>query len=372
MLSAWLRRRWVKWGFAFLFWTSLGLIFSTQTYLYLKTQYHGFTWWDALKNGMPIWYIWGMLAPVIVGFDHRLPVRREQILQRIALHLPLSVLAAGLHFMSRLGVEKIFHGEVTLGFADLLGSFPMTLQIYWLILGVAVSYDFFQAYRERELQASQLQARLTEARLHALRAQLHPHFLFNTLNAISAFIEKSPQTARQMTAHLGELLRFALEHAERQEITLAEELSFLENYLEIQRIRFADRLEIQLHIAPETLNALVPSLLLQPLVENAIRHGLSPRAARGRLALHAQREGNFINLSISDDGVGLPENWQAAARHGVGLSNTRERLEKLYAGAHRFVIRNSEGGGVTVELTLPLRLELNFPNSNEQHSHFDR
>ncbi len=372
MLSHWLQRRWIKWSLAFLFWTSLGLVFSTQTYLYLKTQYQGFTWLSALKNGMPIWYIWGALAPLIVRLDQRLPARREQLLKRIALHLPISIVAAWLHFMLRLGVEKILIGNVQLGFADLLGSFPMTLQIYWLILGVAVAYDFFQAYRDRELQASQLEARLTQARLHALRAQLHPHFLFNTLNAISAFIEKSPKTARQMTAHLGELLRFALDHAEEQEITLAEELAFLENYLAIQRLRFADRLAIRLRIAPETLNVFVPSLLLQPLVENALRHGLSSRAAAGVLTIQTRHEDDSVTLCIVDDGVGLSSDWQHTAQHGVGLSNTKERLLRLYGEAHSFSIKNNEDHGVTVEIKLPFRTESNSAHANGYYSHVDR
>lgn len=352
MLAATWQQPWTKWCAAFLFWTIVGLIFSTQTYLYLKTQYENFQWLAALKNGMPLWYLWGALSPLIARLDRRLPLKREEIFKRILWHMPLGLLWVLAHFALRLGVEKIISGAVSLQYADLVGGFHMNIQIYWLIVGVYVAYDFFQTYRARELQASQLETRLSEARLQALRAQLQPHFLFNTLNAISAFMEKDPRTARQMLAHLGALLRFALEQDDKQEITLAEELALLENYLEIQRIRFADRLEIQMDIAPATLNARVPSLLLQPLVENAIKHGLAPGAAKGYVKIFSQQQNGDLLLQIRDNGAGLA----AGGKKGIGLTNTEERLSRLYPQAHRFVIANASDGGVLVDIKLPFHI----------------
>lgn len=355
MISIPLQRSWVKWSLAFAFWTAVGLIFSTQNYFYFASQDEGFTWIQALKDGMPKWYIWGALSPLIIHVDRRLRLRREQLFKRVLFHIPLSVFWILVHFGIRLSIEKLFNGEMTLRFSDLVGGFHMNIQIYWLILGVYVAYDYFNAYRERELTASQLETRLAEARLHSLHAQLHPHFLFNTLNAITAFMEKDPKTARLMTAHLGDLLRFSLEHENKQEITLAEELSLLEHYLEIQRIRFADRLAIQIDIAPATLNALVPSLLLQPLVENAIRHGIAPRASSGYVKVQSERENGMLRLQVRDNGLGLPDGW----KQGVGLTNTRERLARLYHHEHRFEINNAANEGVVVEIALPFRLESN-------------
>lgn len=356
--STLLQRAWARWSLAFAFWTIVGLIFSTQTYFYLATQITGFTWIEAFKEAMPKWYIWGALTPFVARLDRRFRIGREQLLKRILVHLPTGVLWVLTHFGIRLGVDKLFKGEsAALSFSDLVGGFHMNIQIYWLIIGVHVAYDYFNAYRDRELKASQLETRLAEARLYALKAQLHPHFLFNTLNAISAFMAKDPQTARLMTAHLGDLLRSSLEHENKQEITLAEELSLLEHYLEIQRIRFAGRIEIQTDIAPATLNALVPSLLLQPLVENAIRHGITPRASAGYIRISAREEKGTLRLQVCDNGLGLPQGWQLSRHKGVGLSNTMERLAQLYNNKHQFAISNTPEGGVMVNIVLPFHVE---------------
>jgi len=355
MISIPLQRPWVKWSLAFAFWTAVGVIFSTQNYFYFASQYEDFTWLQALEDGMPKWYIWGALSPLITRVDRRLRLGREQLFKRVLFHIPLSVFWILVHFGIRLGIEKCFNGAVTLRFSDLVGGFHMNIQIYWLILGVYVAYDYFNAYRDRELTASQLETRLSEARLQSLRAQLHPHFLFNTLNAVNAFMEKDPKTA-----HLGDLLRVSLEHENKQEITLAEELSLLEHYLEIQRIRFADRLAIQMDIAPATLHALVPSLLLQPLVENAIRHGITPRASSGYVKIRAEQENGMLRLQVRDNGLGLPEGW----KQGVGLTNTRERLARLYNHEHRFTINNTSDKGVVVDIALPFRVESNHSKTN--------
>jgi LytS/YehU family sensor histidine kinase len=179
--------------------------------------------------------------------------------------------------------------------------------------------------------------------------QLRPHFLFNALNTISAYMEKDAKTARRMAAHLGDLLRFSLEKSDTQEITLAEELALLEHYLEIQRARFEERLQVKMSIDPQALEALVPSLLLQPLVENSIRHGIAPRASGGTIEVHARQENGKLHLQVCDNGVGLQEGWQ----HRVGLSNTNAMLAQLYNGEHELEIRNRPEGGVAVEIVLP-------------------
>lgn len=302
---------------------------------------------------MPQWYIWGLLTPGLIWVDRRLP-GRERLSKHLLMHIPVGVLWTFAFMAILLVVEGILSGILSsLNVSFFAHHFYSNYLVYWLILGVHVARDYNTEVRQREMKAVQLEKHLAEARLYALRAQLHPHFLFNTLNAISAFIEQEPKRARQMMAQLGELLRFSLDYAERQEITLAEELAFLDNYLDIERARFEDHLTIDVHVDPEALGALVPSFLLQPLVENAIRHGITARAAAGYINIAAVREGDTLVLRVQDNGPGLPDAWRLCDNSGVGLTNTAERLAQLFGNRHRFSVEDAAGGGVLVEIELP-------------------
>jgi LytS/YehU family sensor histidine kinase len=239
----------------------------------------------------------------------------------------------------------------------LTGKVHLQLLTYGVLVGAFWALDYHRRFRERELLASQLEARLAQAHLQALRTQLHPHFLFNTLNAISALIPAEAKPARRMVARLGDLLRIALEHEETQEVTLREELAFLQPYLEIEQARLEDRLTVVMEIAPGTMEARVPHLILQPLVENAIRHGIAPRIRPGRVEIAAARgaDDRFLHLEVRDDGPGLDGHEHGRARKGVGLANIRSRLEHLYGGEHRFELENHPDGGVVVRIALPFR-----------------
>jgi LytS/YehU family sensor histidine kinase len=187
--------------------------------------------------------------------------------------------------------------------------------------------------------------------------QLHPHFLFNTLHTIAGLVRSNErQPAVNMIAGLSDLLRRALESADEQEVPLREEIKFIELYLDIQKVRFSDRLTVRAEIAPETLDALVPNLLLQPLVENAIRHGISPNESAGLILISARRTGSMLHISVSDDGPGLQSGWRMEESDGIGLANTSERLKHLYETEHRFELRNGSEGGVTATVTIPFRL----------------
>jgi LytS/YehU family sensor histidine kinase len=221
------------------------------------------------------------------------------------------------------------------------------------VVAATQGYLYYSRYREGEVRTAQLSAQLAQAQLQALRMQLHPHFLFNTLNAISTLVHKDPEIADRMIARLSDLLRLTLENIGIQEVRLAKELEFLERYLEIERMRFADRLEVRMQIAPETLDARAPYLILQPLVENAIRHGIAPRAARGCVEIGAERRDGKLVLTVKDDGPGM---GATGAKHGVGISSTRARLERLYGAAHRFELENGENGGLIVTMELPFQL----------------
>ena len=216
---------------------------------------------------------------------------------------------------------------------------------------------FVRGYLVESRERAKAQDQLSEARLQSLRLQLHPHFLFNTLNAIMALIGSEPRAAERMVAGLSDLLRASLHSADEQEVPLARELEHLKLYVDIQRTRFGDRLDVQLDVEPVTRGAMVPSLLLQPLVENAIRHGLAPRAVGGQVCVSAARDGEELHLEVRDDGVGAEVRGGSLAREGVGLANTRERLRRLHGERQRFAYETGPGAGFSVRIALPFRTE---------------
>jgi LytS/YehU family sensor histidine kinase len=224
---------------------------------------------------------------------------------------------------------------------------------YWVIAAVWWVVEFQRLYRAERLQAVKLEASFSAARLDALRSQLQPHFLFNTLNAIAVLTVDAPADAKQMVLRLSELLRRSIGAGDRHEVPLAEELGVLDAYLGIQRARFRDRLRVRIDVGPDVRTALVPTLILQPLVENAIRHGLEDVETGGEVVVTARRESDELVLTVRDDGRGLSDDGREP--EGIGLANTRERLLRLYGERHRFELRSTPGAGVTVEIAIPFR-----------------
>jgi LytS/YehU family sensor histidine kinase len=239
----------------------------------------------------------------------------------------------------------------------LANEFHLELIVYGMILGVGYAFSYYRRFRERELRTTQLESQLAQAELQALRMQLQPHFLFNTLNGIAGLVrDQKNRAAVSMIAGLSDLLRHTLQNAGKQEVPLREELEFLELYLDIQQMRFPDRLKVQMQIAPEALDAQVPNLMLQPLVENAIRHGIAERAAAGTVGVSARRENGQLELKVYDDGPGLQPKQRPEESAGIGLSNTRARLEQLYGERYRFDVQNRAEGGVEAIIRIPLQL----------------
>jgi LytS/YehU family sensor histidine kinase len=218
-----------------------------------------------------------------------------------------------------------------------------------LVLGQASRYSAL--YQTRRLQASELETRLAKTHLQLLRMQLQPHFLFNTLNTVAELVHTDPDTADQMITRLGRLLRLSLDHAGHQVVPLRQEIDFLRMYVEIEQVRFQDRLEIVWDLAPDTLDAAVPTLLWHPVLENAIRHGVTPLAGRGRIVIASHRNGEELVLEIRDNGKGLPPG--GIPREGVGLRNIRERVNQLYGSRARFTLEPALGGGTIATLRLP-------------------
>ena len=334
----------------FLCWTSLGFFSASQVYIrYTYNSDQPTSWRQALSVAMPDWYAWGILSPLIFAFARRFPIASHKSWRRALAHL-----GAGLAFSSLKIMLEFMVLWPMLGLparTPYLIVLQQNLLIYAAIVGMHYAFDYYRQYREHAVKASQLEAQLAQAQLQALRMQLHPHFLFNTLHAVSTLVHKDAEAADRMIARLSELLRLSLDNLGEQEVPLQRELEFLQRYLEIEQIRFGDRLSVQIDVAPETLEALVPNLILQPLVENAIRHGSAPHAAPGRIEIQAKRENHQLRLGVRDNGGGLPN---ASPPEGVGLTNTRARLQQLYGSTAHLKLINAERG-LLVELTIPWR-----------------
>lgn len=331
-------------------------------------------WFVSFKNAAAQWYVWALLSPLIFYFDRVLLARREALIQRLLFHIPLSLLfTAAYAYLNAQATFFFLRGRLPdfrISRQELIGEIYWNLPVYGVIVGVYLAFEYQSRLKDRRLRTVELERLLSEAQLDTLRAQLHPHFLFNALNTISAHVEHDPRIARRMIEQLGDLLRLSLKHAEDQEITVQNEIAFLDRYLGLQKARFEDRLDIILKIDPSVLEALVPTFILQPLVENSIHHGISTRLERSVVEVHAWREGDRLRLRVRDDGPGLPENWSMERDMGVGLSNTRARLSHLYGDTgQKLEISGSAGGGVRVDIELPFHaLETTFdlePTRNE-------
>ena len=356
-----MKKWWIRWLLAFAGWTFVAFFFASQTYLTYKSSGGSAPLGLILKVALADWYLWALLAPLIVWLARRVPLERDHWVRGAAVHLAGSVgCALGVWWLTN------FDRHLLLGLPNrvrLVYVFHQNLIIYWLLVAATMGYRYYWRYREGELRTAQLSAQLAQAQLQALRMQLHPHFLFNTLNAISTLVHKDPETADRMIARLSDLLRLTLENVGVQEVRLAQELEFLERYLDIERTRFADRLDIRMQIDPETLDARAPYLILQPLVENAIRHGIAPRATPGHIEVTARRRDGMLVLSVQDDGPGIAAT--ESLKNGVGISSTKARLERLYGTAHRFELNNVAAGGLVVTLELPFHTADQSPEARE-------
>jgi two-component system LytT family sensor kinase len=346
------RRRSSRWILAIVGWTAVGLFFASQTYLTYSSSGGKAPIGFVLGVNLFQWYLWAAVAPGIIWLARTCPLDRRHWLWSVPIHGVAGVAIALIAWQ----VNNLFQQHV-LGVrrtTPLVYVFHQNLVTYALVVAATQGYLYYHRYRQSEIRSAQLSTQLAQAELQALRMQLHPHFLFNTLNAISTLVHKDPEAADRMIARLSDLLRLSLENVGVQEVPLAQEIGFLERYLDIERTRFGDRLVVRLDVAPETLDASTPYLILQPLVENAIRHGVASRATAGQVAIRARRDNGMLVLEIRDDGPGVPVG--GPPKRGVGLSSTRARLEGLYGPGHRFDWKNGEAGGSIVTVAFPFRL----------------
>jgi signal transduction histidine kinase len=361
-----LRIDWLKWAILFGFWTLFAFLNANQTYFEMRhTPGMNHSWWRISFWQLLVWYTWGALTPIILNLGRRFPDKRGAWIRGLLVHLPISVLVAAFHVAAATYLKMLirpfdvwsdWHPFLYQFQRELRGFFLFDFFVYWAILGVGYAFDYRDRYREREATASQLKAQLAQAQLESLKMQLHPHFLFNTLHTIAGLVRSNErQPAVNMIAGLSDLLRRALESADEQEVSLREEIKFVETYLDIQKVRFSDRLTVRMELAQETLGAQVPNLILQPLVENAIRHGISLNDSAGLVVISSRLHNRMLHISVCDDGPGLQSGWRMEENEGIGLANTSERLKFLYGPEHRFELRNNETGGVTASLVIPFR-----------------
>jgi two-component system LytT family sensor kinase len=369
----------------FAIWSVAGLFLSTQSLTQKVISREPTPWWHYVTSWLVGVYIWALLTPVVIRLGRRFPIGRKNWPWRVTLHSLLSVavsigqLVAEAAVLSRLGIFPAIMTSfaATLVFLLVIG-FHQGVMTYWTLLGAHFAVQSYRRYQERqrealrlELRASELQTQLANAQLSALKMQLQPHFLFNTLNAIMVLVrQQRGREAEEMLARLSDLLRAVLDDVEAQEVPLRRELEYLKLYLGIEQVRFQDRLRIEIAAEPEALEASVPHMGLHPLVENAIRHGIGRRSAAGRIRISARREGEALEIRIEDDGPGIGVKSGAAGR-GIGLANTRARLEQLYGAAGQLSVENGAQGGAVATMALPYHVAPGEPESELVDFHAD-
>ena len=357
-----MHNRWIKSAAIFAGWVFLGLVLSIEVYFNSRVNMRSGTV-DFFEVAVPQFgraCMWALMAPLILRLRELLPLSRGRWVGGIGFHCAMSFVVMATYYLGRILAYVIFFGEPleefwSMALKSFYGRNIIDMAYYWAVLAFGYSLEIYRRYKNEELKAAQLEARLIETELKALREQLRPHFLFNTLNTIAVLVrEQKNDAAVNLIARLSSLLRMALDNRGVQEVTLRQEMDFLGHYLDIQRVRFSDRLRVDIEIEPAAWEARIPNLLLQPLVENAILHGIAPKAGPGCVEVRGHVAEGQLHLEVRDDGPGLGDGTKRA-KEGVGLSNTRERLTKIYGVHGQLSLRSEPGRGVAVQIILPCR-----------------
>lgn len=380
LLLRWLRRKWQKFlnslnqasggkpvasnvaiaAASLALWAGLVLLFAVPLALTSSVSRR-----QTLSFAASFWALWLLFLPIVSWLAFRFPIGRRKLARNLGLHLAACLLLVGSNRISFRVIEHVSPraqrpppSAPPAAFGVFLGMrAALDVLVYWSLVGACQAIANFQKSQERERRAIELEARLASAKLEALRMQINPHFLFNTLNSIAALVYSNPRAADEMLGDLSGLLRRALDSTEN-EIPLAQELEFIGAYLSIEQKRFGDRLQVEQRIPEELMKAMVPALLLQPLVENAVRHGIEPQREPGVITIEARREDQRLRLVVRDNGGGFSAaNGPDGKRNGIGLANTQARLQQLYGREHRFSFGAAEPRGCRVDIQLPLHYE---------------
>jgi signal transduction histidine kinase len=357
------QRVWVKrlarlgiiWGM----WTIAALFFSTQVFMMYYSERQPIPYARAFLVQGSACYVWALVTPLILWVARRFRIDREKWLRKVVLHLLFSIALVStliaLHFLVYMLLAGRAGSITPLRlFGYVYPNFDRWILVYWFIFGISHAFNYYSSYRKGELKASQLRTQLVQSQLEALKMQVQPHFLFNTLHSISSLLSKDTEGARKMITRLGDFLRLTLENSGSMEVTLQQEIEFLNGYLEIERIRFQDRLTTDIKIDPAVLDVRVPNLILQPIVENAMRHAVG-NSRSGHVEITAAPRNGAVRIEVKDNGPGLQIDRAFEARRGkgVGLANTQARLVGLYGTAARFEMLNRPSGGLTVTIEIP-------------------
>jgi signal transduction histidine kinase len=351
----------------FVAWTLVSFIFAGISYAAaIGENNNEFGFASALRLNLVQFYLWAILSPLVFRFSRRFPIELRPLnVRNLLLYFPALISFAGIHQILHLAVlwsitprwRQKYPALIDCYRAYFAFGFYIDLIIALLIVIAVHALLYYQNFRASELAQSSLKTQLAQAQLRALKMQLHPHFLFNTLHSISSLVLEDPQKANSMIARLGDFLRLTVENSEQQLVTLKEETEFLRCYLDIEQVRFGDRLTVAFELEPQTLSAQVPHLILQPVVENAIQHAIAPRATRGHINIEAKRLNSLLRVAISDSGPGIDSNANSLGKKCVGLANVRSRLQQFYGADFRFELMNAGEGGLIVVIEIPFQRE---------------
>jgi two-component system LytT family sensor kinase len=354
----------LHWSIVFMAATVLALFSTLLAWQFTVSLGRGVPYWRTLIIlNTTYWYLWALFTPAIIWLSQHFRFERKGLWRAVVIHVPSVVLFSLTHILIMSGVQWWFARAQGRPFAwwpeaqkSALLNFDWEMMTYWAIVGLSHAVLYYRESKDRALRTAQLETRLVEAQLKTLQQQLHPHFLFNTLHAISALMHRDVEAADRTLMRLSDLLRLTLENLGQQEIPLQAELDFLSKYVQIEQTRFADRLIVRFDVQPETLDTLVPNLILQPLVENAIKHGVAKKTGPGHIDISARREGDKLRMEVRDDGVGLSENALTALQKGIGVSTTRARLQHLFGADCRFEFHR-QAEGLSVVVVIPWQTE---------------
>ena len=350
-----LSRPLVWWALGFGVWTLMAVLSACQSAIFLMDIGRPVEWDQLLVSRFADWYTCAIFTPAIFWVVRRHPIDRE----RWPINIPVQFAAAAVFVVLKYAIYFPLSIRLGVGRYDSLqammtANFITEFIAFAAVVGIVHAIEFYRQAREREAQAARLAAQLSDARIQALAAQLQPHFLFNTIQGVSTLMYRDVRAADAMLSRLSDLLRRTFQQGGRHEVTLAEELETLGHYVEIVRTRFQDRLSIEVSAPDELRNALVPAFILQPIVENALEHGIARRAGAGRVTVTAVRDGAQLRLTVTDDGAGV-RGADGFPADGIGLSNTRERLRELYGDAQSLELAPVQPNGLRVTATMPLR-----------------
>lgn len=339
----------------FAVWTFLAAFSSSQTVVYLSQRGQPIIWRDMLTGRFADWYTCALFTPLFFWMGRRYPIDRKSWKVMLPLTLAVTSVCVVLKYSVLVPIEHAL--GLNLGASitsELSRNFANESMAFWAVIGIVHAFEFNRRYREREVAAADLRARLSEAQLEALRSQIHPHFLFNTLHSISTLMHRDVEAADTMLTRLSDLLRLTMQHRGQNEISLREELALVGEYIEIMRVRFGDRLTVNHSIRPDALEALVPQFILQPLLENAFDHGIARTSGPGTIDISASTLDGKLEIAITDNGATANRAGVSSKKQGMGLANTRRRLEQLYGTAQSISLEKLPERGTRVAVSIPL------------------